>query len=85
MIRSAIAVFSLLAFASPALAAEEPEAVAKDEKMVCKRVANTGWRLNARQVCKKAGDWNERSRDQRKEMQDYGSVSGRSRCLGCGD
>ena len=62
-------------------AAQQP----KNDKIVCRRVENTGWRLGAAKVCKTAKQWAERTRQDQKDQQDWGSISGRMRCYGCGN
>lgn len=42
------------------------------DKMVCKRVAGTGWRLSSSKVCKTKAEWTAITRETRKEYRDYG-------------
>lgn len=58
----------LVLAASPALAADDSKKETDDNKMVCKRVAGTGWRLSKQRECKKKIEWDAESRAQRDEM-----------------
>lgn len=72
-----------VALAAPALAADQPEAVDDPNKIICKSVSNTGWRLQSGRVCKTAKAWSDRSRELRREKDEHGSYIGRYRCLKC--
>ncbi len=58
--------------AAPTLAQESAEPAPAKEKMVCKKVQGTGWRLSSDKVCKKASEWRALSQETRKEYRDYG-------------
>ncbi len=60
---------ALLASGSAAVAAEP---ASSGEKMICKRIAGTGWRLsNSSKVCKTRAQWEGLSRTNREQFQDY--------------
>ena len=66
---------------SPAVAGDEVPR--SEDKLVCKRIASTGWRLQSAPVCKSRAEWARLSKESKQSKQDYGSVMGRSRCVGC--
>jgi hypothetical protein len=70
MIKSLAFVACLALAATPAAAmAEGPD---KKDKLVCKRVEGTGWRLsNSSKICKKASEWAAISEANQKEYNDY--------------
>jgi hypothetical protein len=73
MIKSLAFVACLALAATPAAAlADTAEAPAKKDKLVCKRVEGTGWRLsNSSKICKKASEWAAISEANQKEYNDY--------------
>lgn len=86
MMLSVIAAALLLAGTPGDLHAQTDPAAAqpsKDDKIVCRRVENTGWRLQGAKVCKTARQWAQRAREEQKAAEDWGSISGRMRCYGC--
>jgi hypothetical protein len=70
MIKSLAFVASLAFAAAPAAAmADGP---AKKDKLVCKRIEGTGWRLsNSNKVCKTAAEWAAISEANQKDYRDY--------------
>lgn len=82
MLKLLLPALCLTLAASPAPAADEA-LPSKEDKMVCKRIGNTGWRLQGSRVCKTAAQWSEMSRQNRREQEEYGSVGGRTRCQAC--
>ena len=70
MIKSLAFVACLTLAAAPAAAmADGP---AKKDKLVCKRIEGTGWRLsNSNKVCKTAAEWAAISETNQKEFRDY--------------
>jgi hypothetical protein len=71
-----VAVATFLTFAAPAAAMDNSTAAsdgkAKKDKLVCKRVQGTGWRLsNASQVCKTEAEWAAISEKNKKAYSDY--------------
>ncbi len=71
MLKMLLAAGVILSGAATAATAAEP-AAADSEKMICKRVAGTGWRLsNSSKVCKTRAQWEGLSRTNREQFQDY--------------
>lgn len=63
---------SLLVAGSATAAEAQTSAAPQKEKLVCKRVAGTGWRLsNSSKVCKTRAQWDSLSRTNREQFQDY--------------
>ena len=84
MMRSLLLIASALTLGAPAFAAEEPPAASDGDKVICKRIGNTGWRLQSGRVCKTAKAWAQRSRELQREKEEHGSYIGRYRCKDCG-
>ncbi len=70
MLKMLLAAAVILSGAATAAAAAEP--AADREKMICKRVGGTGWRLsNSNKVCKTRAQWDSVNRTNREQFQDY--------------
>lgn len=73
MFKSLSLVAGLLLVASPISANDGVNNPPEDDKVVCKRVQNTGWRLSkSSKVCKTRAEWRAISEETRKEFRDYG-------------
>jgi hypothetical protein len=61
---------SLTLAASPAVAApqENDKAVSDANKVVCKRVAGTGWRLSSTKVCRTKAEWAAQAQAERESL-----------------
>lgn len=58
--------------AMPAAAfADEPKSESKEDKVVCKRVGGTGWRLGGERICKTVREWDGISDESRREARRY--------------
>ena len=67
-----LAVCLTVAAAPAAAQADAADTPAKKDRMVCKRVEGTGWRLsNSSKICKKASEWAAISEANQKEYRDY--------------
>ena len=63
---------ALLVAGTATPAGAQTSAAPEKEKLVCKRVAGTGWRLsNSSRVCKTRAQWDALSRTNREQFQDY--------------
>lgn len=70
MIKSLAFVACLALTAAPAAAMADT--APKKDKLVCKRVEGTGWRLsNSTKICKTAAEWAAISEANQKEYRDY--------------
>lgn len=70
MLKMLLAAGVILSGAATAATAAEP--AADKEKMICKRIGGTGWRLsNSNKVCKTRAQWEGVSRTNREQFQDY--------------
>ncbi len=70
MLKMLLAAAVILSGAATAAAAAAP--AADKEKMICKRVGGTGWRLsNSNKVCKTRAQWDSVNRTNREQFQDY--------------
>ena len=59
--------------AAPAAAMADPaDTPSKKDRIVCKRIEGTGWRLsNSNKICKTAAEWAAISKANQKEYNDY--------------